>query len=112
MPDYIPGSDEKFLEWSKNLYAYAVANFSRWSVPSPQTALESRLSAYETTFETAQNPNRGKVDILAKNEARDALKKDIRVYVKAYLINNPAVTDEDKAANAWVVSLISVSFSR
>jgi hypothetical protein len=41
--------------------------------------LESRLTAYETAFEAAQNPNRGKVDILAKNETRDALKKDIRV---------------------------------
>jgi hypothetical protein len=98
MPDYIPGSDKEFLEWSKNLYTYTLAHFSGWSVPSPQTALESRLSAYETAFEAAQNPNRGRVDILAKNETRDALKKDIRVYVKAYLINNPAVTDEDKAA--------------
>jgi hypothetical protein len=98
MPDYIPGSDEKFLEWSKNLYAYALANYSRWSVPSPQTELETPLSAYEAAFEAAQNPNRGKVDVLNKNEARDVLKGKIRIYVKAYLINNPAVTDEDKTA--------------
>jgi hypothetical protein len=98
MPDYIPSSDEKFLEWSKNLYAYALANFTRWSVPTPQTELQALLTAHEAAFEAAKNPNRGKVDILAKNETRDALKKKIRVYVKAYLINNPAVTDEDKAA--------------
>jgi hypothetical protein len=98
MPDYIPGSDEKFLEWSKNLYAYALDHFAGWSVPSPQTAFQARLSAYETAFEAAQNPNRGRVDVLNKNETRDALKKEIRLYVKAYLINNPAVTDEDRAA--------------
>jgi hypothetical protein len=98
MPDYIPSSDEKFLEFSKNLVAYALANFTRWSVPTPQTDLQPPLTAYEAAFQAAQSPNRGKVDVLTKNEARDALKSKIRVYVKAYLINNPAVTDEDKAA--------------
>jgi hypothetical protein len=98
MPDYIPSSDEKFLEWSKNLYAYALANFAKWSVPTPQTDLQAPLTAYEAAFETAQSPNRGKVDVLTKNETRDTLKGKIRVYVKAYLVNNPVVTDEDKAA--------------
>jgi hypothetical protein len=98
MPDYIPQTDEGFLEFAKNLVSYASLNFSRWNVPSPQTELQAPLTAYETAFEAAQNPNRGKVDVLTKNETRDTLKKKLRVYVKAYLINNPAVTDEDKAA--------------
>jgi hypothetical protein len=98
MPDYIPSSDEKFLEFSKNLTAYALTNFTRWNVPSPQAEIQPLFAAYEAAFEAAQNPNRGKVDVLTKNEARNALKGKLRVYVKAYLINNPAVTDEDKAA--------------
>lgn len=98
MPDYVPVSDEPFLEWAKNLYAYALVHFAQWSVPGPQTGLQAPLAAYETAFAAAQNPNRGRVDVLNKNESRDALKKELRIYVKAYLISNPAVTDEDKAA--------------
>jgi hypothetical protein len=36
--------------------------------------------------------------VLKKNETRKALVAAVRVYVKAYLINNAAVTDEDKVA--------------
>jgi hypothetical protein len=98
MPDYIPRPDEKFLEWAKNLYNYALANYSKWAVPGPQPELHAPLAAYEAAFQSAVNPNRGRVDVLTKNETRDALKGKARVYVKAYLVNNPAVTDEDKAA--------------
>jgi hypothetical protein len=94
--DYVPRADAPFLEFAKNLYAYTLANFARWQIPTPQTELEPLLTAYETKFEAAQNPNRGKVDVLNKNEARDALKKALRAYNKAYLLYNPKVTDEDK----------------
>jgi hypothetical protein len=94
--DYIPRGDGAFLEWVKILYAYTLANFARWGVPTPQTVLEPLLTAYEAKFEAAQNPNRGKVDILNKNQARDALKKAVRAYNKAYLLYNPEVTDEDR----------------
>jgi hypothetical protein len=58
--------------------------------------IQTRLTAYETAFNTAQNPNHGKVDVSNKNEARDALKSALRVFVKAYLSYNPTVTDADK----------------
>jgi hypothetical protein len=96
--DYIPRPDGAFLEWVKNLYAYALTHYTGWSVPSPQTSLETPLNAYDGAYTAAQNPNRGKADVLRKNETRKALETAIRVYVKAYLINNPAVTDEDKTA--------------
>jgi hypothetical protein len=98
MADYIPIKDEKFLDWADNLYNYALNHFTAWNIPSPQTDYGPLLTAYRIAFQTALNPNRGKVDVLAKNEAKDALKKEIRIYVRAYLINNPAVTDEDKTA--------------
>jgi hypothetical protein len=94
--DYIPRGDGPFLEFAKTLYAYALANFSRWQVPSPQTDLETLLADYEAKFQAAQDPNRGKVDVLNKNESRDVLKKALRVYCKAYLLYNPKVTDEDR----------------
>jgi hypothetical protein len=96
--DYIPRPDGAFLEWVKNLYAYTLTHYTGWSVPSPQTSLETLLNAYDSAYTAAQNPNRGKADVLKKNETRKALETAVRVYVKAYLINNPAVTDEDKVA--------------
>ena len=96
--DYIPRPDGAFLEWVKNLYAYALAQFPGWSIPSPQTGLETLMTAYDAAYTAAENPNRGKADVLRKNETRTALEAAVRVYVKAYLINNPAVTGEDKVA--------------
>jgi hypothetical protein len=98
MADYIPVKEEAFLDWAKNLYAYAAVHYTAWNVPDPTAALKTLLDAYEAAFAAALNPNRGRVDVLAKKDAKKALKKAVRVYVKAYLINNPLVTDEDRAA--------------
>jgi hypothetical protein len=94
--DYIPRKDGVFVEFSKVLYAYALTNFARWQIPSPQPTLEALLTDYEAKFVAAKNPNRGRVDILNKNNSRDNLKKATRVYCKAYLLYNPSVTDEDR----------------
>jgi hypothetical protein len=97
MPDYIPHADGAFLEWSKTLVTYAAAHLAAFNVPETAlTPIQTLLTAYETAFEAAQNPNRGKVDVLQKDEARDALKAAIRPFVKAYLAYNPAVSDADK----------------
>jgi hypothetical protein len=98
MADYIPVKEEEFLGWAKNLYTYANAHYGLWSVPDPTAALKTPLDAYEAAFAAVLNPNRGRVDVLAKKDTKKALKKAIRVYVKAYLISNPLVTDEDRAA--------------
>jgi hypothetical protein len=47
--------------------------------------IQTKLTTFEAAFATASDPNRGKVDVLNKNEARDSLKTDIRAFVKAYL---------------------------
>jgi hypothetical protein len=94
--DYIPKIEGNLLPFAKNLYAYALANFARWSVPSPQTVLETPIATFETAFAAYLEPNHGKVDTLAKNEAKDALAHALRTYVQGYVARNPAVTDEDK----------------
>jgi hypothetical protein len=58
--------------------------------------LQTQLTAYEVAFAAVQAPNHGKVDVLTKNEARDALKSSVRVFVKACLTCNPAVSDADR----------------
>jgi hypothetical protein len=95
--DYIPQSDGAFLEWAKTLTTYVSTRLTNFNIPAGTlTPIQTQLTAYETAFEAAQNPNRGKVDVLSKNEARDALKSSIRKFVKAYLAFNPVVTDADK----------------
>jgi hypothetical protein len=95
--DYIPQSDGAFLEWSKTLVTYVAAHLTAFNVPqNALTHIQTELAAYETAYNAAQNPNRGKVDVLTKNEARDALKASLRTFVKAYLTYNPTVSDADK----------------
>jgi hypothetical protein len=95
--DFIPHADGAFLEWAKTLLTYAAAHETAFNIPaSAVTPIQVQLTAYETAFETAQDPNRGKVDVLNKNEARDALKASLRTFIKAYLMYNPAVSDMDK----------------
>ena len=94
--DYIPTAEGNLLPFAKNLYAYALANFARWSVPSPQAMLDALITAFETAMTAYQAPNHGKVDTLTKNEAKAALVHALRTYIQGYIARNPAVTDEDK----------------
>ncbi|MDR3334302.1 MAG: hypothetical protein LBT13_05375 [Treponema sp.] len=95
--DYIPHADEAFLEWSKNLVTYTAAHLTDFSVnQTALTPIQALVTTYEMAYTTAANPNRGKVDVMAKNQARDALKAALRVFIKAYLTYNPLVSSTDK----------------
>jgi hypothetical protein len=82
---------DAYYLWGRSFNAvqYPTGGFIAYSI-------QTLLTAYETAFEAAQNPNRGKVDVLNKDEARNVLKASLRTFVKAYLAFNPAVTDADK----------------
>jgi hypothetical protein len=70
--DFIPHSDGAFLEWAKTLTTYTAAHLTAFNVPETSlTPIQAQLTAYETAFEAAQDPNRGKVDVLTKNEAKE-----------------------------------------
>ena len=94
--DYIPKPDGRLLPFAKILYAYALANYGRWGVPSPQTMLDGVIAAFEAALAAFLEPNHGRVDTLAKNEAKDALIHALRTYVQGCIARNPAVTDEDR----------------
>jgi hypothetical protein len=97
MHDYIPRSNEKFLEWSATLINYAVANKLRFQITDEVLEqIQYLKDAYENAFHKAQEPNRGKVDVLLKNETRQELEKLLRQFVKSYLVYNPQANDEDK----------------
>jgi hypothetical protein len=95
--DYIPTTDEAFLDWTKNLVSYTASHATAWGIAEEKlSAVQGLATTYETAFATAKDPNRGKADVLAKNSARNALKVAIRAFVKSYLAYNEAVSDEDR----------------
>ncbi|MDR1348657.1 MAG: hypothetical protein LBJ63_09605 [Prevotellaceae bacterium] len=95
--DYIPANDGKFLEWVKILFAYAEAHAADFGLdPRGFDNINALIEAYEAAYARAENPNRGRADVVAKNEARDTLKKAVRQYVKEYLTSNHLVTDVDR----------------
>jgi hypothetical protein len=95
--DFIPHQDGAFLEWAKTLTSYAAAHLTGFNIQEAALApIQTLLAGYQTAYDRVENPNRGKVDVLAKNEARDALKAALRTFIKAYLTYNPEITDVDK----------------
>jgi hypothetical protein len=95
--DYIPQSDGKFLEWVKFLFTYLQVHASEWNIaPDTYAPILVLVGAYELAYAKATDPNHGHADTLAKDEARDILKKAVRQYVKEYLANNHLVSDEER----------------
>jgi hypothetical protein len=95
--DFIPHQDGAFLEWAKTLLAYAAPKSAAFNIPAGTlTPIQAQMTAFETAFNAAQNPNRGKVDVLTKNEAKEALTASLRTFIKGFLAYNPAVSDADK----------------
>jgi hypothetical protein len=95
--DYIPRQDGKFLEWVKFLFAYVQEHTMNWNInPSALNDITPLLEKFETDYAKAENPNRGKADVTAKNESRDTLQAAVRHYVKEFLAYNSLVTDEDR----------------
>jgi len=93
---YIPRSDSAFLLWVKKLLAYVMLNFERWRIYAPEEKVNVLLTEFEQTLQKAQEPNRGKVDVTNKNDARRALEKEIRTYVQGFLARNPYLTNADR----------------
>ncbi|MDR2509647.1 MAG: hypothetical protein LBC77_03270 [Spirochaetaceae bacterium] len=94
--DYVPHKDSELLVFAKTFYAYALANYARWGVPSPQTIIDGEIAAYEAALAAYQSPNHGKVDTLAKREAHEALAHALRTYIQGFVSRNPGVTDGDR----------------
>jgi hypothetical protein len=95
--DYIPTNDGKFLTWVKFLFTYLYGHASAWNIPPDSwAAIDPLIAAYEAAYAKAEDPNRGKADVKAKDEARAALKAATRQYVKEYLINNHLISNEER----------------
>ena len=94
--NYIPSSDLKFLEWSKKLVGYAMANYQRWGVIDPKDMLETLLEDFDGKLKNANLPDSGAITKRIKNEARTLLERAIRAYVQGFLARNPLVNTDDR----------------
>jgi hypothetical protein len=94
--DYIPSNDAKFLEWAKFLAAYFEENSAKWGLSGSMMPIDLWLTDYETKLQKASAPNRGKVDILEKNEAKKTLVRECRKLVQGLIARNPFVSDADR----------------
>ncbi|MDR2286066.1 MAG: hypothetical protein LBE04_01110 [Prevotellaceae bacterium] len=95
--DYIPTKDGDFLILVKKLFAGVSEHAAAWGIdPMTWSAIILLIATYETALEKAKDDNHGRADVLAKNKARDVLKKPVRQYVKEHLIANSAISDDDR----------------
>jgi hypothetical protein len=95
--DYIPRQDGKFLEWAQKLLIYVKLHLEAWGIGEPVFgAIQTLCDKYSSAYSKAQESNRGKVDVLEKNETRDNLKQALRAFVKEHLQYNSVVTNVDR----------------
>jgi hypothetical protein len=83
--DYIPHGDSDFLDWAKNLVAYASTHYQGWSVPDPSGTLAGPLQNFTAAHEKFLDPNHGKVDTERKNETKEKLIHAVREYCQAWV---------------------------
>jgi hypothetical protein len=93
---YIPAGDIKFLEWVKQMIAYAKLHNAKFQVPMPTGELEDAIGEFEICLRKCASPNKGKVDTHEKNIARKTVEKLCRSYVQGFLAKNPYVSDIDR----------------
>jgi hypothetical protein len=96
--EYIPKNDAKFDTWFNNLVSYVLAAALAWThIPKPEAEkLAAAYTAWHTAYEAVIGPHTP-VDTEAKNGAKKAAVKSIRLFVNQYL-RFPPVTDEDRTA--------------
>ena len=103
--NYIPKRDDDFFNFQGNLVNIVVINAAGWGIPAPAVAaLVARRAEFEPLYTTAQNKTtRRRADVVAFRECRKTYEKEIRAFVKAWLINNPLVTDEQRSEMALTI---------
>jgi hypothetical protein len=96
--DFIPKQDHLFLEWLTVVVNYLKNKFPYWNIPeSAQQNVEQLLANFAIAFGLAEDPQtRTKAAVTAKRETRLAAETGIRAYLRAFVTNNPLVTDEDR----------------
>jgi hypothetical protein len=93
--DFVPRDDFGFLNWSQNFISNLKAMAKEIHLETAAvTKAGALVSAYTSALEKARDVNRGRLDTSRKNEAKDAARKGIKVFIREKLANNNLVTEE------------------
>jgi hypothetical protein len=98
--NFIPRPDLKFLDWSKRLITYVQSKINAWGIPSSAVSeLLTLVNTFQSALTQTENPaTHTPITVRTKNEARETAESKIRVFLKAYITYNPAVTNADREA--------------
>jgi hypothetical protein len=97
--DYLPRNDAKLLAFARNLFSNLNQHAIEWNIdPNSYTEISQRTTAFEDALRKLEDPNHGKVDVLLKNDIKKDLMKEIRSFLKEYIIYNHLVSQEDLLA--------------
>jgi hypothetical protein len=92
----IPKGDEELFLFARNIYDYAMVNFSRWGSVSPEEILKNPVNAFEEAIQICDNPNHSKMDTMNKSNIKRLLVHYLWIYLEEIIVDNSKVTDEDK----------------
>jgi len=96
--DYIPSPHTEFFEWENILVSGVATNEVAWGLLHPKVLeLQGKHTVYNALYTTAHTPaTKTKAANVAHEEGRNGYEKYIRGFVKEYLINNSAISTEEK----------------
>jgi hypothetical protein len=96
--DYVPRPDMSFLSWVKNLFSVVEENAELWHLyPASWAHINPpMITKYDIALKKTMETNRGKVDVRAKNIARNDLEEATRKYINEFLKYNSAITAGDR----------------
>ena len=96
--DFIPTKDSDFSQWLNSFFTYLTANSERFNIPpAALNSLQALKNVWNDKYAIAESPaTRTKASVREKNEARKALEKAIRSFIKEYLAYNHVVSDADR----------------
>jgi hypothetical protein len=94
--DYLPGQESSLIDWGDNFVAEITAHGTEWEIPAVEiTEVTAALAVFKTLHAQAASPERSRVIVEEKNEARDAFKAKVRGMVK-FRFENPIITNADR----------------
>jgi hypothetical protein len=95
----LPRGQEKFDSWQSNFVSGVSTRVSQWKLPQDKVdELLASSRIWRDNYRDALDGDRRPSQVKAKNEAQKALEKRLRDFIRFYLCDNPAVTDEDCAS--------------
>ncbi|MDR0644181.1 MAG: hypothetical protein LBG05_04595 [Treponema sp.] len=90
----ITTKDSELRTWADSFITQCDTNKAAWDIPADAvTASRALCTAYTTALDIALAPDtRSKAATTAKNEAKQALRRALSVFIAKYIDNNDAIT--------------------